>query len=128
MQKNGRQDPQSPCCIEHVRLRTFIVKCVCVCVCVCVCLSRVRLFVTPWAVAHQSPLSMQFSRQEQWSGLACPSAGYPDPGIEPWSPALHTDSLLSEPPGRIYRQNAVEISQAALTLKPVTFKISCSCM
>ena len=38
----------------------------------CVCaksLSRVRLFVTPWAVAHQAPLSMEFSRQEYWSGL-----------------------------------------------------------
>ena len=32
-------------------------------------LSRVRLFVTPWTVAHQAPLSMGFSRQEYWSGL-----------------------------------------------------------
>ena len=31
-------------------------------------LSRVRLFVTPWIVAHKSPLSMEFSRQEYWSG------------------------------------------------------------
>ena len=92
------------------------------------CFSHVRFFATPWSVAHQAPVSMEFSRQEQWSGLACPSAGYPNPGIEPWSPALQTDSLLSEPPGRIYRQNAVEISQTALTLKPVTFKISSSCM
>ena len=38
---------------------------VCVCVCVCVC---VRLFVTPWDVVHQAPLSMEFSRQEYWSG------------------------------------------------------------
>ena len=50
-------------------------------------LSRVRLFVTPWTVAHhQAPLSMGFSRQEYWSGLSCPPPGYlPDLGIEPMS-------------------------------------------
>ena len=36
-------------------------------------LSRVRLFVTPWTIAHQAPLSMGFSRQEYWSGLPLPS-------------------------------------------------------
>ena len=41
---------------------------VCVCVCVCV-LSRVQLFVTPWTVDRQVPQSMEFSRQEYWSGL-----------------------------------------------------------
>ena len=46
---------------------------VCVCVCVCVCLSCVRLFTTPWTVTCQAPLSMEFSRQEYWSGLPCPS-------------------------------------------------------
>ena len=52
-------------------------------------LSRVRLFVTPWTVAHQAPLPMGFSRQEYWSGLPFPSPGdLPDPGIEPRSPAL----------------------------------------
>ena len=51
-------------------------------------LSCVRLSVTPWAVAHQAPLSMGFSRQEYWSGLPCPSLGsFPDSGIEPTSPA-----------------------------------------
>ena len=61
----------------------------------CLCaksLSRVRLFVTPWAVAHQGPLSMGFSRQEYWSGLPFPSPGdLPHPGIDPMSlmsPAL----------------------------------------
>ena len=39
-----------------------------------------------WATAHQAPLSMGFSRQEHWSGLAFPSPGdLPDPGIEPMS-------------------------------------------
>ena len=48
--------------------------------------SRVRLFVTPWTVAHQAPLSMGFFRQEYWSGLPFPPpGGLPDPGIELWS-------------------------------------------
>ena len=54
----------------------------------------------PWTVAHQSPLSVEFFRQESWSGLPFPSPeDLPDPGIEPGSPALLVDSLLSEPPG-----------------------------
>ena len=45
--------------------------------------SRVRLFVTPWTVARQAPLSMGFSRQEYWSGLPCPPPGdLPSPGME----------------------------------------------
>ena len=54
--------------------------------CALSCFSRVRLFVTPWTVARQAPLSMGFSRQEHWSGLLCPLPGdLPDPGIEPTS-------------------------------------------
>ena len=46
--------------------------------------SHVRLFATPWIVAHQAPLSMGFSRQEFWSGLPCPPPGdLLDTGIEP---------------------------------------------
>ena len=57
--------------------------------------SRVQLFVTLWTVARQAPLSMGFSRQEYQSGLPCPPPGdLPDPGIQPRSPALQTDSLL----------------------------------
>ena len=49
-------------------------------------------------VAHQAPPSMEFSRQEYWSGLPFPSPGDPpDSGIEPMSPALQADALLSEP-------------------------------
>ena len=63
--------------------------------------SRVRLFVTPWAVAYQAPPSMGFSRQEYWSGLPFPSPGdLSDPGIEPRSAALQADALPSEPPGK----------------------------
>ena len=54
-----------------------------------------------WTVAHQAPLSMEFPRQEYWSGLPFPSPGdLPDPGIEPSSLVLQADSLLSEPPGK----------------------------
>ena len=64
-------------------------------------LSRIRLFATPWTVAYQAPPSMGFSRQECWSGLPFPSPGdLPDPGIEPGSPTLQADALLSEPPGK----------------------------
>ena len=64
-------------------------------------LGGVPLFVTPWAVARQAPLSMGFSRQEYWRGLPFPPPGdIPDPGIKPGFPALQADSLPSEPPGK----------------------------
>ena len=62
-----------------------------VCVHLCV-LSCVQLYVTPWTMARQEPLSMEFSRKEYWSGLPFPSPGdLPNPGIKPVSlasPAL----------------------------------------
>ena len=52
-------------------------------------------------VAHQASLSMEFSRQEYWSGLPFPSPGdLPDPGMEPRSPTLQADSLPPELPGK----------------------------
>ena len=64
----------------------------------CAVLSHVQLFVSPWTVAHQAPLSMGILRQEYWSGLPCPPSGdLPNPGIEPRSPALQVNSLPSEP-------------------------------
>ena len=72
----------------------------------CVCaqfLSCVRLFVTQWTVTCQAPLSMEFSRQECWSGLPFPTPGYlPNPGIEPTSPALSGRFFTIEPPGKPY--------------------------
>ena len=53
---------------------------------------------TPWTVAHQAPLSMEFSRQEYWSGLFPSPGDLPNPGVEPRSPALQADSLPSKPP------------------------------
>ena len=59
------------------------------------------LFATPWTVAYQAPPSMEFSRQEYWSGLPFPSPGdLPNSGIEPGSPAFQADTLTSEPPGK----------------------------
>ena len=64
-------------------------------------LSCVRLFVTPWTVVCQLPLSMGFCRQASWSGLPFPLPGnVPDLRIEPGSPTLQADSLLSELPGK----------------------------
>ena len=61
---------------------------------------------TPWTVAHQSPLSMGFSRQEYWCGLPfSPPGDPPDSGIEHPSPALQADSLPLSPLGRpLYAQ------------------------
>ena len=60
---------------------------------VCVSHSVVSDSATPWTVACQAPLSMEFSRQEYWNGLPFPSPGdLPDPGMESQSPALQADS------------------------------------
>ena len=64
-------------------------------------LSHVQLFVIPWTVAYQVPPSMEFYRQEYWSGLPLPSPGdLLNPVIEPSSHALQAGTLLSEPPGK----------------------------
>ena len=66
---------------------------------VCICFSRSAALIsaTPRTVTHQAPLSMEFFRQEYWSGLPFPSSGdLPNPGTELRSPALQADSLPSE--------------------------------
>ena len=56
-------------------------------------------FATLWTVVCQGPLSMGFSRQEQWSGLPWPPPGdLPNPGMEPRSPPFQADSLPPEAP------------------------------
>ena len=71
----------------------------------CVCmLSHVQLFVIPQTVAHQAALSMDFSRQDYWSGLPLPfPRDLSNPGIEPGCPALQVDSLPCKPPGKLKR-------------------------
>ena len=50
-------------------------------------LSHVQFFLIPWIVAHQAPLSMEFSQQEYWSGFPFhPSGDLPNSGVEPTSP------------------------------------------
>ena len=62
-------------------------------------LSHVQLFVTPWTVAHQAPLSVGFSRQEYWRELPFPSPrDLPNSGFAPESFAFQENSLPSEPP------------------------------
>ena len=76
----------------------------------CVCglspFNHVQLFATLWTIAHQSPLSMEFSRQKDWSRLSFPTLGdLPDPGIKPASPAspaLAGRFFTTEPPGMLY--------------------------
>ena len=64
-------------------------------------LSCVLLFATLWTIVCQTPLSMEFSRQEYWNRLPFSSSGdLPYPGIKPRSSALQADSLPSEPPGK----------------------------
>ena len=58
-------------------------------------------FATPWTVARQAPLSMEFSLQEYWSELSFPSPGHlPDPGIEHESPVLADRFFTTEQPGK----------------------------
>ena len=68
-------------------------------------LSHVQLFATPWTVAHQTPLSMGFYRQEYWSGLPSPTLrDLPDPGINSESvvyPALAGGFFTTMPPRKL---------------------------
>ena len=79
--------------------------CACVHSCVDLCMSTHSFmsnsFVTPWTIALKAPLSMGFLGQEYRSGVPFPPPGdLPDPGIKSTSPALPSDSLPSEPPGK----------------------------
>ena len=87
--------------------------------CVCELLSSVQFFVSPWTVACQAPLPMEFSKQEYWSGLPFPAPGdLPHPGIKPRSPALQADSLPSEPPGK----PQIQYSTMLLFFKSLAYK------
>ena len=72
-------------------------------------ITNVGLFVSLWTVAYQAPLSMEFSRQEYWSGLPFPSPGVlPDSGIEPVSPALQPYSYYLSHLGSPYPNRKVQ--------------------
>ena len=72
--------------------------------CMSVCSVMSYSFTTPWTGDHQAPLSMEFFRQEYWSGLPFSSPkDLPNPGIEPTSlasPTLAGNSWPVEPPGK----------------------------
>ena len=74
----------------EVKITIYVVQ-----ACVFSCSVSVQLIAIPWFVALQAPLSMEFPRQEYWSGLPFPTPGDPpNPGIEPRSPvspALQAD-------------------------------------
>ena len=73
--------------------------------------------MTTWTVAHQAPLSMEFSMQEHQSAYSFLSPGdLPEPRIEPESPALQADSLLSEPPMNPIYLKLINIYQICNTL------------
>ena len=64
-------------------------------------LSQVQIFVTPWTIACQAPLSVEFPRQEHWSGWLFPSAGdLPHLEVKAVSPALAGGFFVAEPPGK----------------------------
>ena len=79
-----------------------------ICMCCAKVLSDVQLFVMPWTVAHQAPLSMEILQKECWNRLPCPPPGdLLNPGIKPRSPTLQADSLPFEPPGKSCRRNVI---------------------
>ena len=96
----------------------------------CVCVSRsvlIWLLVTPWTVACQAPLSIEFSRQEYWSGYPFSSPGdLPDPGTEPAS--LHCTQIiycLSHQESRRKIQSDLSITKIPLDVKGFCRKPDC---
>ena len=75
-------------------------------------LSCVQLFATLWTVAHQAPLSVEFFRQEYWSGLPFPPpGGLPHPGIELTSPALTGSFFTLDLPGKSYSIDVIVLGK-----------------
>ena len=85
--------------------------------------SHVRLFTTPWTVAHQAPPSMGFSRQEYWSGVPFPSLeDLPDPWIKRRSLAFQADALTSEPPGKPRKKETLPLVTTWMKLEGIKWK------
>ena len=77
----------------------------------------------PWSVAYQAPQSMDFSRQEYWSGLPFSSLGdFPDLGIKPGSPALQGDALPSEPQG--INKFRLKLKKVGKTTRPFRYDLN----
>ena len=91
--------------------------CACVCVCVCKLFSCVWISTTPWTVAHQTPLSMGFSRQEFCSGLP-----FPSPGGSSWP---RDPTRVSRIPGRFFTVWATReaLCSSNLNIFPLFFEL-----
>ena len=86
-------------------------------------LSGVRLFMTPWTVACQAPFSMEFSRQEYWSGLPCPSPeDLLDPGMEHRFPTLQADSLPSKNKECQFKVRETQMTSGRKTLSHINYQ------
>ena len=78
------------------------------------------VFVTQWTVVCQAPLSMEFSRQEYWSGLPCPPAGdLPNSRIYSRSPTLQVYSLLLSHQGQLLSSEGDSTQKPSLMTKKV---------
>ena len=99
----GRLLPRELDMTEQLKQQEYILALVCWSCSLSVCIIHSVMLdslLPPWTVVYQALWSMEVSRQEYWSGLLFPSPrDLPDPGVEPWSPALQADSLPSDPPG-----------------------------
>ena len=81
---------------------------------------------TPWTAAYWAHPSMEFCRQEHWSGLLFPPPGdLPDPGIEPRSPALQADSLLTELQGNPFERTDSNIERSSALGKMLSNSTAC---
>ena len=96
-------------------------------------LSHVQLFVIPWSVAGQAPLSTGFLRQEYWSGLPFTSPGdLPDQEIEPASPPLAGRFFITEPPGKpqlilnlLLPENSTDSWNSLIKIKRTSASLPC---
>ena len=110
---------------ERLRKGGRVKVCVCVYACTHTCAHTRSVLsnscATPWTVAHEAPLSMEFSRQEYWSGLQFPPSGdLPNPRIEP---ALAGGFFTTEPPGKPKGFNT-EICMNIYACTPIPVMIS----
>ena len=86
--------------------------------------------VTPWTVANKALLSVEFSRQEYWSGMPFPSLGdLPNPGIKPESPALAGEFFTTAPPGKPYNNHTnIYFSSISIFKRFYIHYLKCKCL
>ena len=82
------------------------------------CAQYVQLFETPWTIAYQASLSMEFPRQVYWGGLLLPPPGdLPNPGIKSASPALAGGFFTTELPGKSFTAGQIRAKTHPPTLQ-----------